>query len=907
MGTTPGTALIGRAEELEQIQEHRRTLKEAGALVLLEGDAGAGKTRLLEELQPTAVGAVLEYARAPYAPIHDLLAQLRAKYPQVFERNDDLARQLAPISELRPIAEDERDDAAQRKLLDALVKAFRAFAAIEPLVLAVEDAHWIDAASADALAHLARELRGMQVMLTVTYRGGEAAESEEARALVARLTRCANVMLTLRPLAESQAMLLVNQTASRTLPLALRRRICDLAQGNPLLLIELTRHACANEDAFGTMLPVSLQALVYERLRRFDERDRDVLRVCAALEVFEPQMVCEVAQIPPADLMKCLQRARNAGLIAEQGARFVFRHALIRQAISEEILEMQVAQLHARIADYLEAHADDASAVSRLAYHYWMARNREKSEAYNLRAAQAAFDLQAFDDAAVLFERASGGDDVDPRTLPVYRRLAESYERAGRYSQAAGAYGKMATHARDTRQIELAAEFALLHARASFHALDDEAAIAGVEQTIEICDPQLYPAPAFDLHSMLAWFLVHLRRLDDARGSLERAGALREHAATLPLIRFHEASAAYQVHAFGGGTWREEIEHALRLADTLDLEERVRRYTNAMALAIASDLDDFEFALDLRRRVREFLRGQRGADATVLLHLSTVCWIEYVSGLLADARSTIERLLAFVQDTAIYAYWAVSVGIPLALRTGDDRLLRACTRKNLLDQAFASKDPIVFGPVASAVAEWMVAQGRASEAIALVENTLARLSGPGNNFDLLLLSARIGSQESAKRAEALLEPWTERSCSAKAVLALIRAHRSRGAARRDHALFAAAAFEQLAWPLHQAQALALAGETETACAIYLRVGASAEVARLESLSSRNGAMAALSKREAEVANFVVQGYSNKAIAGELVLSERTVENHIASIFTKLNVRSRAEIASVVARENAASV
>lgn len=907
MGTTPGTALIGRAEELEQIQEHRRTLKAAGALVLLEGDAGAGKTRLLEELQPTAVGAVLEYARAPYAPIHDLLAQLRAKYPQVFERNDDLARQLAPISELRPIAEDERDDTAQRKLLDALVKAFRAFAAVEPLVLGVEDAHWIDAASADALAYLAREVRGLPVMLAVTYRGGEAAESEEARALVARLTRSASVVLSLRPLGETQAMMLVNETASRTLALALRRRICDLAQGNPLLIIELTRHACANEDAFGTKLPVSLQALVFERLRHFDERDRNVLRVCAALEVFEPHVVCEVAQVPLVDLMACLQRARMAGLIAEQGDRFVFRHALIRQAISEEVLELQVAQLHARIAEYLEAQADGTSSISRLAYHYWMARNREKSETYNLRAAEAAFDLEAFDDAAQLFERAIGGEAVDARTFAVYRRLAQSYERAARYRQAALAFGKMADYARNSNQIELAAEIAMLYARACFSALDEEAALACLRQTIAMCDANAYPSAAFDLYSMQAWYLVHMRRIDDARDALGRASALREHAATLPLIRYHEASAAYQVHAFGGGTWRGEIEQALRLADTLPNDERARRYTNAMALAIASDLDDFEFALDLRGRVRAFLNGQRGMHAVELLYYSTSSWIEYVCGLLADARSTIERLLAYVHDTTIYAYWISSVGIPLALRTGDDRLLRACTRKNLLDEAFVSKDPIVFGPVASAVAEWMVAQGRASEAIALVENTLTRLSGPGNNFELLLLSARIGSAESAKRAEALLEPWTERSRSAQAVLALIRAYRSRGAARREYALSAAAAFEQLPWPLHQAQALALAGETAAACAIYLRVGASAEVSRLETMSTRKGAMAALSKRESEVANFVVQGYSNKAIAEELVLSERTIENHIASIFTKLNVRSRAEIASVVARENAASV
>jgi DNA-binding NarL/FixJ family response regulator len=105
--------------------------------------------------------------------------------------------------------------------------------------------------------------------------------------------------------------------------------------------------------------------------------------------------------------------------------------------------------------------------------------------------------------------------------------------------------------------------------------------------------------------------------------------------------------------------------------------------------------------------------------------------------------------------------------------------------------------------------------------------------------------------------------------------------------------------------LYRAQALELAGEERAALDVYRACGAAAEVLRIEQ-RLQTPALGGLSKREVEVAALVAQGNSNRAIAEQLVLSERTVENHIASIFTKLNVRSRAEIAAFMTRENARS-
>jgi DNA-binding NarL/FixJ family response regulator len=179
------------------------------------------------------------------------------------------------------------------------------------------------------------------------------------------------------------------------------------------------------------------------------------------------------------------------------------------------------------------------------------------------------------------------------------------------------------------------------------------------------------------------------------------------------------------------------------------------------------------------------------------------------------------------------------------------------------------------------------------------------LTDAGNNFDLLILAARLGSEAIAERAAALLEPWLSRSRSARASMALLRAYRSKGLERVEFAKTAAHEFEQLAWPLHRARALELCGESESESAlnIYRECGAAADVVRLSS-RKQSASASVLSKREVEVAGLVAEGNSNRAIAEKLVLSERTVENHIASVFSKLNVRSRAEIAAFVARENA---
>lgn len=897
MSTGVAAAFVGRTAELERLRECASGLGSgSGAVVLLEGDAGAGKTRLLEELKPAAVGGALEYVQAPYAPVRDLILALDARFPKVLKGAPDLAAMLRPLLDLSASGEEPLE---QRKMLDAVVDALAKYGECEPLIAAIEDAHWIDRASAAVIAHIARQAAHMRVLFVITYRGADALQRDESRALIAQLTRFARVALPLKPLSDPDAMLLIAETSHESLPLQVRRSICELAQGNPLLILELTRHAEADPGRFERGLPVSLQALVQERIAEFAARERDVLRVCAALEIFDPALVAEIAGVETAIIAATLRKARAAHIIDESAGRFRFRHALIRRAIGDEVLGIELADLHARIAERLQNEPPSSELHARLAFHYWMSGDAEKSEQYNVLAAQDAARVHAYDDAAAFYERAIGGRDVDAATYSLWINAAQAYESAGRYRQAVECYRSAAAYARRELEPADAAQTGIALSRTCFYALEDEGSIAAVRDALSDLEPDTHPHLAFELMSLLGWYLVHLRRLDEARDALGRAAGFIAAAEPLPLIRYHEAMAALDVHADERAAWREHLERALAIADTLDDATRVHRYTNAMALAGASNLDEFGLVFDLFDRIKPAIE-RAGERAAVSLY-GALSWINYVCGRLGEARGIVDTLLPYINDTAVHAYRTVSIGIPLSLRTGDVRLLNLCMRPRILEDAFGSNDPVVFGHVAAAVAEYLLAQGRTGEAIALIDRTIERIADAGNNLDFLMIAGRFGSKKAVERAKTLLQPWTVKSRSAAAAMLFVQAHGESGASRRQLARRAATGFEQLPWPVFQAQALEVAGDLDAACAIYERIGAFADAARLAQQRSGGAqTFALLSRREREVAELVAGGLSNRAIAEKLALSERTVENHIGSIFNKLNLRSRVEIAALAA-------
>lgn len=915
MSTLSGAALVGRADELDRLRACARALSSGtGALVLLDGEAGAGKTRLVSEVvrapflpkgYATAVAGALDYARAPYAPIRDLLLELDKRFPKVLAANRLLAAELQPVLEFRASDETSTDLAQQRRILDAVVKAVALYAAQSPIVLAIEDVHWIDNASADVLAHLGRAISTMRALLLVSFRPADARQDERTQHVLAQLARNATLELSLKPLSTTDAMVLIDDVAPRTLPMAVRRKICALADGNPLLLIEFTKLAVQDADALDGSLPITLKALVNERLARFDPIDVDVLRVAAVMGEFDPRMLAEISDIDEKRVLGTLRKARDASIVGEQrsdGAPFIFSHALIRHAITEDLLATESSELHRRIAERLERNADSPHAISRLAHHYYHARATEKSRDYNERAAVQALAVMAYSDAAQFLERAIDARPLDETTLSLYRRLAETYTSAHRPADGIRVSEALFSFATERHDGEVIASVGFNLSRQRYHMLDDEGSVETIRRAISALDRSSHPREMFNLLSTLGWYLAHLRRTEEAAKVLADAATLQSYGDDAGLVRFFEASAARKVHDGEGLSYRSDSEAAIAIARARAENEPsfyVNRLDSAIALSMASNIDDMEFGNVQRERMWEFARNV--PVHLVAGSLATSVSGTVLSGNLAKARELLLLAIPVAEESPLTHFSIASYGIPLAVHLDDPLLLRRCARPRLLENAFASNTPNVFGPVAAAVASQLRAQQRLDEARALVGQAIRRLQDASQNVPLIVEAARCNATDALTRGLELLEDLKERSRSGAGGWHLAMAYRSSGRQKRDHAVRAAELFRSIPWKLYEAEALELAGDAPGALEIYRACGSVADIRRLEAAQQTRTA-AGLSRREYEVAVLVAQGRSNKSIAAELALSERTVENHIASIFAKLSLRSRAEIAAYVARE-----
>ncbi len=919
MSTGSGAALVGRADELNRLRACARAVSSGGgALVLVDGEAGTGKTRLVSEVvrtpflpkgYATAVAGALDYARAPYAPIRDLLLALDKRFPKVLASDRLLANELQPVLEFRAPESSEGDPAQQRRVLDAVVRAIGLYAAQSPIVLAIEDVHWIDNASADVLSHLGRAISTMRALLLVSFRPADARQDEKTQHVLAQLARNATLELSLKPLSGLDAMVLVDDVAPRTLPMDVRRKICTLADGNPLLLIEFTKLAAQDANALDGSLPITLKALVNERLARFDTIDVDVLRVAAVMGEFDPQVLAEIAGVEQSRVLATLRKARDASIVGEQrssGAPFIFRHALIRHAITEDLFAAEAADLHRRIAERLERDAGSPYAISRLAHHYYHACVTEKSRNYNEKAAQHALAIFAYSDAAQFLERAIDDRALDETTRQLYKQLAQTYTAAYRPADAIRVSEALFSFSLRRQDSEEIAAVGFELARQRYRVLDDEGAISTIRFAIDALDRDTHPREMFNLLSTLGWYLAQLRRTKEAAEILADASTLREFGDDPGLVRFFEASAARKVHDGDGLSYRTDLESAIAIAQRCSKSDPnfyVSRLDTAIALSMASNIDDMEFGNVQRERLWRF--AEHVPVHVVAASLVTSVSGTFLCGDLERAKQLLLMAIPLAEDSPLFHFSIACTGIPLALHLEDPLLLRRCARPRLLENAFASNTPNVFGPVSAAVAAQLRVQQRVDEARALVSQAMRRLDDAVQNVPLIVEAARCNASEALARGLELLAKMKETSRSGAGGWHLAMAYSSSGQERRDHAVRAAELFHGIPWKLYEAEALELAGSADQALEIYRVCGSVLGVRRLETAQQTRSA-SGLSKREYEVAVLVAQGRSNRSIAEELTLSERTIENHIASIFAKLSLRSRAEIAAYVAREAAES-
>jgi ATP/maltotriose-dependent transcriptional regulator MalT len=415
---------VGRAGELAELDHAlREAATECPVVVLLGGESGVGKTRLVREFERRSSegdalvlrGEAVEEAdgELPYAPLIGALRPLvRARHPALAALGRGSRAQLAamlPGLDEEIAVSDGTDPSAQVRLFEGLLELLDLLSEEQPVVLVLEDLHWADRSTRTFVDFLARSLRRERVVLVLTYRTDEIHRRHPLRTLLSELDRLERARrIELDPfdreeLAEVLADILGEPPSAKLL-----ERLFMRSEGNPLYTEELL---AAGLDGRGAA-PQTLRDAFMLRIERLSSDAQAAARVIAAGRALDEPMIAEVSGIEPDSLHVALREAvAEQVLVACEPTRLSFRHALLREALYDDLLPGERSELHLALARAFEDRADyendqGVELASAIARHYATAGDQPAALRATVQAALAAREVHAYGDAADLAERA---------------------------------------------------------------------------------------------------------------------------------------------------------------------------------------------------------------------------------------------------------------------------------------------------------------------------------------------------------------------------------------------------------------------------------------------------------------------------------------------------------------------
>jgi DNA-binding CsgD family transcriptional regulator len=920
-------SLLGRSDEVARISGFLNALTDGAQCLLLEGEAGIGKTTLLRwGTEEAAARGTLILSASPVEPEvpweFAVLADLLGTAPDsALELLTPAHHRAIDSAVFRSGASDRAVD--PRTLAMAVLALLRTLAAASPTVLVIDDLQWIDEPSAAVLSFALRRIGRAPIGLLATVRTGW---SGDAPPLITDSVGEVTVEhVGLGPLGSSAIREMLSNRTSLTFDRKKLLRLEEISRGNPYFLLELVakRDPDLADDVNGaTDVPVSLRRLVLGRLDALPAAARDVLLVCALAGDPEESVVLAAAE-EPLSAEDELDRLVRAGMVRRSGGKIVFAHPLIRSVVTSDAPPVLRRAAHGRLAAVVRRREDRARHVALSAV------GPDEATASELEYAAIVADRRGAHQTAATLARLAVGltpqQQVDDRN----RRTALEAEFCFEAQDPARASVLLESI---VDAIPVGSDRAVLLRRlARFLAFRGDPMsswIGRLRTALEEAsdDPALQVAILFDLAVAVSNVGDHTGTGHYASLALELVEGVGDKAREAQVC----AGMAFTTFCGGGGIRHDLVGRALSGAPQPPLLGVDLRPTVAIGhLLLLSD--DFDGARNLYEE-----EYQRTLTDGVVTGLPLMIWgfalTEAWSGNWVRAEELVAEGCDLAGDAGCWPSISAMSGVSGLMHVYRGRIAEGvadCQRALGVAQQLGMPLFEYLAAGALGLADLSVGDARAAHEHLAPLAELVRSGGVAEPGILRFLpdeiEALIRMGEFAS-AEELLGQFEVRSMELGRLWAIAVSGRCRGlllaglgdlVAAESALELALEQHEHLPMPFERARTMVVAGEVfrrskqkarsrqvlEAAATIFGNLGAPLweqrardELGRLGIRGPRADALSSdLTKVERQVADLVVTGLTNTEVAAQLFMAQRTVEAHLSRIYRKLGVRSRTQL------------